>query len=170
MAIVQPLLVGDNREELEKKNKKKQKARVVRDGMLTWLRPGREKKGDKQFKAGHYCGTKGQRDREGERENLGAFGSFLLLHSSSHLDQVTSFTSFFSPNSASLDLGPKPPFFFFLPSLPACFRLCLKALDAFLLDCEHHGTSLLARMDILTGDRLWPLAYRNRGRVQPGVL
>ena len=32
------------------------------------------------------------------------------------------------------------------------------------------GTSLLAGMDILTGDTLWPLAYGNTDKAQPGLI
>lgn len=32
------------------------------------------------------------------------------------------------------------------------------------------GTSLLAGMDILTGDILWPLAYGNSVKAQPGLI
>lgn len=61
-------------------------------------------------------------------------------------------------------LTPRPPPFFF------CFCSCLQAAASLSSRLYGEGTSLLAGMDILTGDILWPLAYGNSVKAQPGLI
>lgn len=51
-----------------------------------------------------------------------------------------------------------------------CFCSCLKAAASLSSRLYGEGTSLLAGMDILTGDILWPLAYGNTVKAQPGLI
>lgn len=80
----------------------KEKARAVRDGMPTRLGLGREKK--KVINNSKQVITEGQRDSEKTRTRKPS--CLWVISSPSHLDQATSFTSFLSPNSAGLVLGP----------------------------------------------------------------
>lgn len=159
---------GVRQQQWIKKKKNRKQEGAVRDGMTeAWWREKKVINNSKQVI------TEGQRDRETKKENertLVPLGHSVYSIPPHTLIKPRLSHHFFHQTPPALFWGLSCFFFSFFASLPACFRLCLKALDAFLLGCERCGTSLLARMDILTGDRLWPLAYRNRGRVQPGVL
>lgn len=62
--------------------------------------------------------------------------------------------------SSNTPLTPRPP----------RFCSCLKAAASLSSQLYGEGTSLLAGMDILTGDILWPLAYGNSVKAQPGLI
>lgn len=72
----------------------------------------------------------------------------------------------FIPLSSNTQPPPCPPSLFLFSAFvrvsrlqpPLSSRLC------------GEGTSLLAGMDILTGDILWPLAYGNSVKAQPGLI
>lgn len=98
-----------------------------------------------------------------------------------HLDHVYLLTPFSSANSSGSILGGDRLFFilFFLSYTllqhsphppPPRFCSCLKAAASLSSQLYGEGTSLLAGMDILTGDILWPLAYGNSVKAQPGLI
>lgn len=117
MAIVPTPLVGDNSAGL-KQNKTKSKSGEGWHADMTEAR--KRKKGDKQLKAGHYWGTKGQRDRERETTEPSCLWVisatlFFLTPWSSHVFHIISFTDFRRPC-----FGTSAVLFFCFFALPPC--------------------------------------------------
>lgn len=101
---------------------------------------------------------------------VGARRTFQEL-SKQHLDHIKSLTPFSFANSSGFfwgpyHLSPPPP-----PSTHFYAFVHVSRLRVSLSSWIYgEGTSLLAGMDILTGGSLWPLAYGNSVKEQPGII